>query len=59
MLNAIAPYDPSKHQEIAIKLRQPGTGVWFTEGPEFRNWLDTPNAKMWLYGIREITRPIL
>jgi hypothetical protein len=57
MLSVIAPHDPSKHQETALKLRQPGTGVWFTEGPHFKSWLETPNAKMWLYGIRGIPNP--
>ncbi|KAF7902945.1 hypothetical protein EAF00_002847 [Botryotinia globosa] len=49
----IAPYDPSqRHQEIATKLRQPGTGQWFTKGDEFKCWLNEKASKLWLYGIR-------
>ncbi|TGO46013.1 hypothetical protein BCON_0350g00090 [Botryotinia convoluta] len=49
----IAPYDPSqRYQEIATKLRQPGTGQWFTNGDQFKSWLDEKASKLWLYGIR-------
>ncbi|KAF7943800.1 uncharacterized protein EAE97_005870 [Botrytis byssoidea] len=49
----IAPYDPSqRHQEIATKLRQPGTGQWFTKGDQFKSWLNEKASKLWLYGIR-------
>ncbi|TVY83863.1 hypothetical protein LSUE1_G003249 [Lachnellula suecica] len=54
MLNTIGPYDPNKHQDTAIKLRQPGTGVWFTEGPHFKKWLETRNSNLWLYGIQSL-----
>jgi hypothetical protein len=59
MLDTIGPYDPSGHQNIAVKLRQPGTGVWFTEGPQFKTWLGTRNAKMWLYGIPGAGKTVL
>ncbi|TGO80148.1 hypothetical protein BELL_0014g00180 [Botrytis elliptica] len=50
----IAPYDPSqRHQEIATKLRQPGTGQWFTKGDPFKSWLNEKASKLWLYGIRK------
>jgi hypothetical protein len=51
ILDTIATFDPRGHQNIAIKLRQPGTRAWFTEGLQFKNWLKTPNSKLWLYGI--------
>jgi hypothetical protein len=59
MLDTIGPYDPNRHQNIAIKLRQPGTGVWFTEGVQFQTWLSTRNAKMWLYGIPGAGKTVL
>ena len=59
MLDTIGPFDPSGHQKIAIKLRQPGTGVWFTEGPQFQHWLETPKSKLWLYGIPGAGKTVL
>jgi hypothetical protein len=59
MLDTISSFDPSSHQNIAVKLRQPGTGVWFTEGHQFKHWLATPNAKLWLYGIPGAGKTVL
>jgi len=59
ILDTIGPFDPSAHQNIAIKLRQPGTGVWFTEGPQFKHWLETTNGKLWLYGIPGAGKTVL
>jgi hypothetical protein len=59
ILDTIGSFDPSGHQNIAIKLRQPGTGVWFTEGSHFKRWLETPNAKLWLYGIPGAGKTVL
>ncbi|PMD27144.1 hypothetical protein NA56DRAFT_697312 [Hyaloscypha hepaticicola] len=59
MLDTIGPFDPSSHQNVAIKLRQPGTGVWFTEGHQFKHWLATSNAKLWLYGIPGAGKTVL
>lgn len=59
ILDTIGSFDPSGHQNIAINLRQPGTGVFFTEGPQFKHWLETPNAKLWLYGIPGAGKTVL
>lgn len=59
MLDTIGPFDPSGHQNIAIKLRQPGTGVWFTEGAQFKQWLELANSKLWLYGIPGAGKTVL
>jgi len=59
ILDTFGSFDPSGHQKIAIKLRQPGTGVWFTEGSPFRRWIETPNAKLWLYGIPGAGKTVL
>ncbi|EDN96101.1 hypothetical protein SS1G_12307 [Sclerotinia sclerotiorum 1980 UF-70] len=49
----IAPYDPSqRHQEVATKLRQPGTGQWFFKGDQFSYWWSSKASRLWLYGIR-------
>jgi len=44
--------DPLQNQESAVILRQPGTGVWFTDSLEFQEWKLKNNAKLWLHGIR-------
>jgi hypothetical protein len=44
--------DPRKWQDSNTQLRQPGTGVWFTDGTEFRAWLSTDASKLWINGIR-------
>ena len=36
---------------MSVKLRLAGTGLWLTKGEEFLEWLDTDNARLWLYGI--------
>jgi ribosomal protein S16 len=59
ILDTIGSFDPNGHQNIAIKLRQPGTGVWFTEGPQFKHWVETPKAKLWLYGIPGAGKTVL
>ncbi|KAH8748378.1 hypothetical protein BGZ57DRAFT_720244, partial [Hyaloscypha finlandica] len=59
ILDTIGSFDPSGHQYTAIKLRQPGTGVFFTEGPQFKHWLETPNARLWLYGIPGAGKTVL
>ncbi|TEY66759.1 hypothetical protein BOTCAL_0133g00170 [Botryotinia calthae] len=56
----VAPYDPSqRHQEIATKLRQSGTGQWFTKGDQFKSWLDEKASKLWLYGIPGAGKTVL
>ncbi|KAM0310287.1 hypothetical protein ACHAO8_008236 [Botrytis cinerea] len=52
----IASYDPSqRHQEIATKLRQSGTG----REDQFKSWLDEKVSKLWLYGIPGAGKTIL
>jgi hypothetical protein len=45
--------DAQNWQDTNIRLRQPGTGIWFTDGPCFKNWLAEKNSKLWVYGIRK------
>jgi hypothetical protein len=45
--------DPTKSHHTAIGLRQPGTGIWFTDGQDFKQWVENRNARLWLYGIRK------
>lgn len=59
ILNSFAKVDPRVNHEMSRKLRSPGTGLWLTEGQEFRQWLDTRNARLWLYGIPGAGKTVL
>ncbi|KAL8835231.1 MAG: hypothetical protein Q9170_003393 [Blastenia crenularia] len=39
--------------------RQPGTGTWLFDLPEFSNWLETSNNALWIYGIPGAGKTIL
>ena len=51
VLDSFGYLDPRKNLDMARKLRHPGTGFWLTESPDFKLWLDTDHAHLWLYGI--------
>jgi hypothetical protein len=53
MLKLLGDIDARKWQDSNIRLRQPGTGIWFTDGAEFNSWLSTNESKLWINGIRE------
>jgi hypothetical protein len=53
VLEFFGTVDPTKSHHTAIGLRQPGTGIWFTDGQDFKYWIETRNARLWLYGIRK------
>lgn len=59
ILGFLSHVDVQSWQDANIRLRQPGTGIWFTDGPYFRNWLAEDNSKLWVYGIRESGGPQL
>ena len=59
ILEYVGKVDPRVNQATGLKLRQPGTGVWFTDSVEFKNWLSTENAKLWLFGIPGAGKTIL
>lgn len=43
--------NPSNNHKTSLKLRQPMTGLWLTEGSTFQAWLHSRNSKLWLSGI--------
>jgi hypothetical protein len=53
MLDFLEKFDPGRWQDTNIRLRQPGTGVWFTDSDELRQWASTARSSLWVYGIRE------
>ncbi|TGO72234.1 hypothetical protein BELL_0477g00090 [Botrytis elliptica] len=58
-LNLLGTIDVMKWQNSNIRLRQPGTGVWFTESKDFKDWASTDNSKLWIYGIPGAGKTIL
>lgn len=49
-----------KHShDTNLRLRQPATGLWLTEGEELKHWLATKNAKLWASGIPGAGKTIL
>jgi hypothetical protein len=57
MLQYLGKLDIDKWQRTNLALRQPGTGIWFTDGEEFQSWTSTKNSKLWIYGIRKTLEP--
>jgi hypothetical protein len=53
MLRFLGDIDPQSWHSANMQLRQPGTGIWFTEGSEFKAWCAKSRSKLWIYGIRE------
>ncbi|KAH9216159.1 hypothetical protein DL95DRAFT_297615, partial [Leptodontidium sp. 2 PMI_412] len=51
MLQLLGTISARKWQDSNIRLRQPGTGIWFTEGKEFTEWLSQERSKLWINGI--------
>ncbi|TVY52006.1 putative ankyrin repeat protein L93 [Lachnellula cervina] len=51
MLNFLSKVEARTWQDSNIRLRQPGTGIWFTDGPEFKTWRSEANTKLWINGI--------
>ena len=59
ILRSFAKVDSRSSFEMSRKLRSPGTGLWLTEGQDFRQWLETKNARLWLYGIPGAGKTVL
>jgi hypothetical protein len=50
ILRWLAPVNQSKVHNTAKRDRQPKTGIWFIDGPEFNQWLVNPASLIWLHG---------
>ena len=59
ILNSLATVDPRRNYDMSRKLRSPGTGLWLTEGQEFKQWMETRNAKLCNYGIPGAGKTVL
>ena len=56
ILDSFGSFDHQRSLEMSRKLRHPNTGLWLTESPEFKNWLQTPDARLWLMGYQALER---
>jgi hypothetical protein len=48
----LAAPDPSLNHRKACDLQQSGTGQWFLQGEQFKQWEKKPKSFLWLHGIR-------
>ncbi|ESZ94302.1 hypothetical protein SBOR_5298 [Sclerotinia borealis F-4128] len=58
-LDLLGTIDVWKWQNSNVRIRQPGTGVWFTESKEFQSWASADNSKLWVHGIPGAGKTIL
>ncbi|KAH8593813.1 hypothetical protein B0O99DRAFT_574491, partial [Bisporella sp. PMI_857] len=59
MLNWLGSINARKWQDTNINLRKEGTGIWFTDGPELKQWQTEPNSQLWVHGIPGAGKTIL
>ncbi|KAL8654100.1 MAG: hypothetical protein Q9226_003563 [Calogaya cf. arnoldii] len=59
ILKSFGTTNPSRNQKMGLKLRQPGTGLWLIESPEYLHWAQTENSKLWLQGIPGAGKTVL
>ncbi|KAL9638177.1 MAG: hypothetical protein Q9204_001596 [Flavoplaca sp. TL-2023a] len=59
ILDSFGTTTPEKNHDMSLKLRQPQTGLWLTEGKDFSNWLNTAGSGLWLYGLPGAGKTVL
>ncbi|KAK0120227.1 hypothetical protein ONS95_011633 [Cadophora gregata] len=59
MLQILGDINARKWQDSNIRLRQPGTGIWFTNGAELKEWLSRERSKLWINGIPGAGKTVL
>ncbi|RDW79079.1 uncharacterized protein DSM5745_05931 [Aspergillus mulundensis] len=52
-------YNPKPTLQTSINLWHQNTGLWLTEGDEFKDWLGSRNGKPWLSGIPGAGKTVL
>ena len=55
----LSPVNPAQKLQNFRQERQRGTGTWLFDLPEMTEWLETPNAALWIYGIPGAGKTIL
>lgn len=51
--------DTTVNYNFACKKRQPGTGSWFVESEQYKQWLDMPKKALWLRGFAGCGKSVL
>lgn len=51
VLDSFGAIDPRRNLDMNRRLRHSSTGLWLTESPEYKHWLENKNACVWMYGI--------
>ncbi|KAL2831984.1 hypothetical protein BDW59DRAFT_114182 [Aspergillus cavernicola] len=51
ILDFFMPHNSKPNLKMSLRLRHPLTGLWLTEGDEFKQWLRSQNGKLCLSGI--------
>ncbi|KAF4630324.1 hypothetical protein G7Y89_g7821 [Cudoniella acicularis] len=59
ILNWLTPVDYALQQNDYTRRRQPGTGQWLLDSPEFQTWLDTAKQTLFCPGIPGAGKTIL
>ena len=59
VLDSFGTIDSYRSHNTNRKLRHPKTGLWLIESPEFKIWLESKNAGLWLYGIPGAGKTVL
>ena len=52
-------HDPQGLFETSVTLRHPFTGLWFTQGDRFRDWMTAARSRLWLGGIPGAGKTVL
>lgn len=55
----LSPVNPAWKLQNFREGRQRGTGTWLFDLPEMTEWLEDPNAALWIYGIPGAGKTIL
>lgn len=59
ILDWLTPFDYGPQQSDFISRRQPGTGLWFLESPEYQAWLGSKGRTLFCPGIPGAGKTIL
>jgi hypothetical protein len=51
--------DPLSTHITSRRNCQPHTGQWFVKGNQFKQWRESPNSFLWIYGIRRFSNPYM
>ena len=51
--------NPQPSLDVSLRLRHPLTGLWLIDSEPFRQWIESPNAKLWLSGIPGAGKTVL